>query len=763
MRKGYIVEFIVLFFLIISIFGQNSAASEFQYPYYLLDSHIPGTTCWYGIDANGTYPVAVDPNKYLVGPPPSIQDSAVSLPVNSWVELLFRGVIVDGPGVDLYISEMDPAGEKALVFLTNGAGQEYLLALAEVPNTNLHQPTTLEFDLAGKVLPFEPRTVRVVGIDLKGESPGFDLSYIKARIAQNVNETASYPYPPDKAEDVPFDMVLNWVPGQFGDNYNLYFGKDISCIYPDADPVLKFISDISVPDSNSFDPNGLEMGKTYYWRIDEVNQNDPNSTLTGAPWRFTVSNHFVLDNFDSYNSENLLGNTWMVENHGYVRLVSAPDPVHSCLHAMEIGYNYNNTQKTVATYNFEKPQNWISAGVKSIDLYFYGYENNYPGSLMDIMLNDGNDVVKIPYNGDMNDISQETWQLWRINLQSLGLLSDNQEQIDLSHIQSFSIVFEKDPNSYQTYGYGTIYFDDVIFYSSRCLDEDRPEADFNGDCFVDFHDFAELAYNWLESGYNIYQVQKPESDPIFWYQFENDTIDTIGNAHGDIQGNLTYVPGVYGQAIKFDGGSNWIKVAPVAYVFSHVTRGLTIAFWQKGEDSPYNKRATLFCSEYEYNISDPAISINLGCWNGTGIYNWDCGTHQPFDRRLTGKHRYKKEWSNQWNHWAFTKDSSTGIMEIYLNGVLLNSRTDSSNTISLIDSFTIGTGWYGTYNGLMDDMRIYDYALSQPEIAYIATNGTGIFDVNLMTPADLNPDNVIDYKDLLILADSWLENDLFPK
>ena len=89
-------------------------------------------------------------------------------------------------------------------------------------------------------------------------------------------------------------------------------------------------------------------------------------------------------------------------------------------------------------------------------------------------------------------------------------------------------------------------------------------------------------------------------------------------------------------------------------------------------------------------------------------------------------------------------------MQVYLNGVLLNSRT-----------FTIGTGWYGGYNGLMDDLRIYDYALSQPEIAYIATNGTGIFNLNLMTPADLNPDNIIDYKDLIILADSWLENHLF--
>ena len=101
-------------------------------------------------------------------------------------------------------------------------------------------------------------------------------------------------------------------------------------------------------------------------------------------------------------------------------------------------------------------------------------------------------------------------------------------------------------------------------------------------------------------------------------------------------------------------------------------------------------------------------------------------------------------------------------MQVFLNGVLLNSRDDSSTYISFFDEFTIGSGWYGGYDGLMDDLRIYDYPLSQPEIVHIATNGTGIFDLPLMTPADLHHDNIIDYKDLIILANSWLENWMYP-
>jgi hypothetical protein len=59
-------------------------------------------------------------------------------------------------------------------------------------------------------------------------------------------------------------------------------------------------------------------------------------------------------------------------------------------------------------------------------------------------------------------------------------------------------------------------------------------------------------------------------------------------------------------------------------------------------------------------------------------------------------------------------------------------------------------------------LQIYDYALTQPEIAYVATNGTGIFDQRLFTPTDLNDDNKIDFGDFALLAEHWLENQIWP-
>ena len=101
-------------------------------------------------------------------------------------------------------------------------------------------------------------------------------------------------------------------------------------------------------------------------------------------------------------------------------------------------------------------------------------------------------------------------------------------------------------------------------------------------------------------------------------------------------------------------------------------------------------------------------------------------------------------------------------MEIYLNGALYNSRIGAPSLIAGVISFEIGSGWYGGYDGLLDDFRIYDYPLTGPEVAFAATNGTGIFDQELMSPADFNSDRKIDFKDLAILANYWLEKRLFP-
>lgn len=152
----------------------------FEYPYQLLDAYDPDGDGWKGIEANETVSVPIDPEKWLVGPPPSEQSSVI-LPVDHWVELKFRGEIIDGPGYDIFLIEWGANGEQAGVFITDGGGNEYLLGKAMVRASGQQVPTEIGFDISSISLPFAPCAVRIVGIEGGGGTPGFDLHSVRAR------------------------------------------------------------------------------------------------------------------------------------------------------------------------------------------------------------------------------------------------------------------------------------------------------------------------------------------------------------------------------------------------------------------------------------------------------------------------------------------------------------------------------------------------------------------------------------------------------
>ncbi len=737
MKKGYLLTLTVIY-LAFTLKAATLAGEAFEYPCYLVDAYDADDSCWTGMDIDGNYngPIQVVPEKWLVGPPLS-DKSGVTLPPDHWVEVQFRSPIIDGPGNDILLIEIGPVSEQALIFITDGAGRERLIGIATSGTAGSGvDPTEIGFDISDIVLPFEPRAVRILGIDNGGGAPGFDIANVRARICTDCGDIACNPIPVDGAKNVPTDAVLSWSPGQYAGKHKVYLDTDITTVASGAGVV----SEPPQPqDANTFDPGGLELGATYYWRIDEVND---QNVWPGRVWSFTTTDHLIIDDFEQYYSlpstdvnQIRIYDVW--KNDG-VHLWT--DQTHDCSKkSMGYSYSYNRNSvysETVRTFN--PPQDWTATGAKALELYFYGRSYNTV-SQMYLVLNDGNSETVVPYLGDANDIIKETWLPWRIELQDLP-------DIDLSNIESIAIGFDADPGNPYGGGSGIVYFDDIRLYSSRCLEENMPDADFNGDCLVNFEDLEEMAFSWLDTGYNIYPVVAPNA-PVAWYEFENNANDSAGEAHG--------------RAISFDGYKDAVEITSAAYVFSKISTEITIAFWQNGADSPYHTD-TLCCSNYTYGGDDPAIAINLGCWRRPGKYNWDCGSPWSFDNRLSGDHRYASEWMGRWNHWAFTKDAEAGTMQIFLNGVLYDSRAGSYSPISGITSFEIGNGWYGGYDGLIDDFRIYDYALTQPEIAYIATNGTGIFDQRLLTPADLNDDNKIDFADFTLLAEHWLENQIWP-
>jgi hypothetical protein len=97
------------------------------------------------------------------------------------------------------------------------------------------------------------------------------------------------PRPASGTTDVPRNVILTWTPGKFADKHDVYFGdsSDAVSAASRATPLGVLVS--QVQDANTYDPAGsLEFGKTYYWRVDEVNAPPDSTIVKGAVWSFSV-------------------------------------------------------------------------------------------------------------------------------------------------------------------------------------------------------------------------------------------------------------------------------------------------------------------------------------------------------------------------------------------------------------------------------------------------------------------------------------------
>ena len=209
------------------------------------------------------------------------------------------------------------------------------------------------------------------------------------------------PNPPDGATDVPWDdVVLRWIPGDYADKHDVYFGTNFNDVN-DADrtnPLGVLVSQDQVPDSYSI-AEVLQWEKTYYWRVDEVNAPPDYTVYKGDVWSFTVIDHILVEDFEDYNDfpPDEIFSTWIdgyeIDTNG--ALVGHDADFSKGEHIVEttivhggkqsMPYYYNNIG--AATYSeaeraFSPAQDWTREGVGVLSLWFRGHPA-YLGSFIE--------------------------------------------------------------------------------------------------------------------------------------------------------------------------------------------------------------------------------------------------------------------------------------------------------------------------------------------------------------------------------------------
>jgi len=278
------------------------------------------------------------------------------------------------------------------------------------------------------------------------------------------------PNPANGAVDVKQTQVLSWSPNVYAASHQVFFGADEDAV-KNADtgsPEYKGTRDLG---SESYDPGMLEWDTAYYWRIDEVNNTNPDSPWTGILWSFTTANFLIVDDFESYNDldpadpeSNRIFNVWIdgYDDPTNGSLVGYDTPpfaeqtiVHGGNQSMPLYYD-NSVGYSEATLTLTYPRDWTEKGVNTLTIWFRGNSDNAAETLY-VALN-GNAIVT---NDNPGAAQITTWTQWNIDLSAPGGFAD--QGVNLANVNTIALGLGNKKNP-QAGGSGTMYFDDIRLY-----------------------------------------------------------------------------------------------------------------------------------------------------------------------------------------------------------------------------------------------------------------------------------------------------------
>lgn len=211
------------------------------------------------------------------------------------------------------------------------------------------------------------------------------------------------------------------------------------------------------------------------------------------------------------------------------------------------------------------------------------------------------------------------------------------------------------------------------------------------------------------SGASATYMLEVVDEAVAHFSFNGDLTDELGGAAGSVTGNradntggtITYNDGVSGQAAVFDGGSG-IRLPNGLIASDSYTVSMSVYALQGSQYTPAFFGAQTGNSWISLVPRGPGDAQPTMLWSGTAWYDASTGMQIP---------------TGEWAHVAFTVEE--GRVTVYVNGAAKFTGTGFPNVFTSNDAlFALGVNYWDTpFTGMIDELLIYDAALSAEQIA----------------------------------------------
>lgn len=203
----------------------------------------------------------------------------------------------------------------------------------------------------------------------------------------------------------------------------------------------------------------------------------------------------------------------------------------------------------------------------------------------------------------------------------------------------------------------------------------------------------------------------PPSGMTGWWPGDGNANDIAASNNGTLQNDATFADGKVSQAFSFDGSDDYIEMPSSVGDFG--SSPFTVDFWMYSNNAGYG--VYLMGRSHPDGGQGWDIRFHESKIRLEGTNGWDPSYNWESDASIT---------PNLWHHVAVS--STDSLISVYIDGVFKGT-TSRSSISSAVNPFRIGyTTNYGGYpfNGLIDEVEIFNRALSQDEIASIFNAGS---------------------------------------